>query len=363
MCVSAMVPMLACPAVPPTEYNIDTVVGGGPYPYTDGVAALQAGLNYPSGITLDRATGDLFVMSGYNQISHYVAASKTLHALPVSSTYVSSGITLYEDNLYYFNSNDPGYLARIPKGSSAGNVPQTMVMTGMCRPIGNVAFDGHGSMYYGVRTGSCSNFAGVKRLNLTTPEAPPSVVWTLTASQNCALYNLRLKGGYLYLSCLDGHFIARKNLATGQVLELVPEATGIRPRGLDVDAWGNVVFATDAYGTNLSYSHRIMRVSATGALTTLAGTGAEGTTPNGDGGLATLAKLGAPEDLVMDQSTGVIYFTDTLQKLVRKLTPKTIPAPPQLSGEHHALHQVHAAGPCNRPRAYACMHMTCLVTH
>ncbi len=84
--------------------------------------------------------------------------------------------------------------------------------------------------------------------------------------------------------------------------------------GIDVDAAGNLYVPCSA-------SARIRKVSTTGIITTIAGTGTGGF--SGDGGPATAAKINGPVDVVVDIYGG-IYFTDQANHRVRLISGGTI---------------------------------------
>jgi len=79
--------------------------------------------------------------------------------------------------------------------------------------------------------------------------------------------------------------------------------------GLAVDASGNVYIADNG-------NHRICKVNSLGIITTIAGTGAAGS--SGDGGPATAAKLNAPYDVDVD-GAGNIYIADRGNHEIRKI--------------------------------------------
>ena len=81
------------------------------------------------------------------------------------------------------------------------------------------------------------------------------------------------------------------------------------PTNTSVDKLGNV-YVTDRY------SHQIRKVTPTGIISTLAGTGVIGYT--GDGGPATQAKLAYPRGVATDQ-TGNTYFVDQYNSRIRKI--------------------------------------------
>jgi trimeric autotransporter adhesin len=93
------------------------------------------------------------------------------------------------------------------------------------------------------------------------------------------------------------------------------------PEGIGVDPLGNVYIAD-------SFNFRIRVVTTAGIIFTYAGTGVPGY--SGDGGVATKARLSVPEgDLAVDANN--VYFTDTLNQRVRRITggpPPVIPETP-----------------------------------
>jgi hypothetical protein len=92
------------------------------------------------------------------------------------------------------------------------------------------------------------------------------------------------------------------------------EAILDEPRGLAMDAAGNFFFSERA-------RHRVRRVdAATGVITTVAGTGIAGF--QGDGGHATLAQLNAPASLALDPA-GFLYIGDAGNARIRRVALAT----------------------------------------
>ena len=83
------------------------------------------------------------------------------------------------------------------------------------------------------------------------------------------------------------------------------------PLGVAVDSAGNLYVADTS-------SNRIRKVTPAGVITTVAGTGAAGF--SGDGGQATSAQLDSPRGIAVD-SAGSLYITDTYNRRIRKVTP------------------------------------------
>jgi sugar lactone lactonase YvrE len=81
------------------------------------------------------------------------------------------------------------------------------------------------------------------------------------------------------------------------------------PADVVLDGSGNILFSD-------SGNNRIRKISKTGIITTIVGTGAAGYT--GDGGPATSAEINGPGGLALD-SSGNLFFGDTSNQVVRKV--------------------------------------------
>jgi uncharacterized protein (TIGR03437 family) len=85
-----------------------------------------------------------------------------------------------------------------------------------------------------------------------------------------------------------------------------------------VDGAGNLFIATGDYEELTVVNHRIRKVSPSGIITTVAGSGAPGF--SGDGWLATSAELSFPSAVAVD-GAGNVYVADALNDVVRILRP------------------------------------------
>jgi uncharacterized protein (TIGR03437 family) len=82
------------------------------------------------------------------------------------------------------------------------------------------------------------------------------------------------------------------------------------PTGLALDKSGNLYIADLA-------NNVIRKVSTSGTISTIAGSGTQGY--SGNGGAATSARLSGPQDVAVD-SSGNVYIADTLNSVVREVT-------------------------------------------
>ncbi len=96
-------------------------------------------------------------------------------------------------------------------------------------------------------------------------------------------------------------------------------ATFYYPAGLTMDATGNIYVVDE-------WNNRIRKISASGIVSTIAGTGSTGFMNggySGDGGAATAAQINFPTDIKIDAS-GNLIFCDNGNKRIRKITPAGI---------------------------------------
>lgn len=83
------------------------------------------------------------------------------------------------------------------------------------------------------------------------------------------------------------------------------------PNGVAVDGSGNVYVAD-------SGNHTIRKISATGAVSTVAGSAGQSGTADGIGAAA---RLNNPSGIAIDANTGNLYVADTGNSTIRKITP------------------------------------------
>ena len=93
------------------------------------------------------------------------------------------------------------------------------------------------------------------------------------------------------------------------------------PLAVAVDISGNVYISD-------TWSYKIRMVTSTGIITTLAGTGAQGS--NGDSGMATSAQLSTPYGVSVDKS-GNLYIADFYNNKIRMVSQPQPSAMPSTS--------------------------------
>lgn len=114
----------------------------------------------------------------------------------------------------------------------------------------------------------------------------------------------------LLIADLGGR-VRKWDRATGAVTTVYSGGGG--PVGMDFDSKGNLYVALYA-------SNYIVKVSPQGAVTTIAGTGERAF--SGDGGPATVAKVGGPHGLAIDAADNVV-FCDWYNGRIRKISAAT----------------------------------------
>ncbi len=131
--------------------------------------------------------------------------------------------------------------------------------------------------------------------------------------------------GNLYVADTDNHRIRRLDASTGRVTtyagtgqpgSAIDGSQAVQqpldsPSGIAFDRQGNLYIADTG-------NHRIRRVSRNGVITTVAGSGVQGFF--GDNLPAIQARLNTPRDVAVD-AAGNIYFTDTANHRVRRVSP------------------------------------------
>jgi hypothetical protein len=276
---------------------VTTVAGDGSYGFSgDGGPATAAELWDPQGLAVD-AAGNLYIADFYNNRIRKVTPQGIISTVAGYGTYGFSGDGGGATHAWFegptavaVNAAGDIYIADSGNDRIREVTPRWGEITTVAGD-GTQGYTGDGGSGVDAEiddpTGLAVNAAGdvfiADSVNNVIRELLPSGVITTFAGDGTAGYNG------------DG------GAATGAELS--------SPTGVAVDAAGDV-FVADT-GNN-----RIREISTAGTITTVAGSGALGST--GDGGPADWARLSAPSGVAVDAS-GVVWIADTGNNRIRRV--------------------------------------------
>lgn len=273
---------------------ITTVAGTGEQGFAgDGGAATSALLDSPAGVAVD-AAGNIYIADTHNNRIRKVSGGTI-------STIAGTGAASFSGDSGAATAatlNHPTALAV----DGAGNLYIADTDNHRIRKISGaiittVAGDGEQSFS---GDGGAATAAGLDSPNGVAVDGAGSIYIGDTHNQRVRVVN---SGGTI--STLAGN----SSKSYGGDGGAATSATLARPRGLSVDAAGNIYVAD-------SDNNRIRLIATTGKITTAAGNGSQGF--GGDGGAATDATLDTPRVPAVE-AAGVFALSDTHNNLVRKV--------------------------------------------
>lgn len=276
---------------------ITTVAGTGTVGYTgDGGQAINAKLNTPNQLAFD-AAGNLFIAEDYNNIVRKVSTTGVI------STVAGTGISGF--------SGDGG-----------------LAINATLNRVNGIAVDAAGNLFicdadnFRIRkvntAGIISTIAGIG-VDGHTGDGGLATTAEIGYASNIQVDAI----GNVYIAAQANSFSVRKINTSGIISTIA--GTGVNGNSGDGGqanlAQLNAVSAICFDGNGNLYlssfgGFRIKKVSTSGIITTIAGTGGFGS--NGDGGLATAAQVLYPYGLVVD-ATGNLFFCESANNKIRRV--------------------------------------------
>ncbi len=336
------------------------IAGDGSYQFRgDGGLATQARLNAPYSVALD-AQGVLWISDQGNTRIRQVSSSGTITTVagpagfgtPAGLSVESSGSVLVADSTGQSVRRLTGSALSLAAGNNAqgfsgDGLPATTSLLAL--PQGVVS--GPGGIFFIADTGNHRirrvNAAGI----LSTVAGNGVRGWNGDGAAGAVSLDtpsaLALDAAGNLFFADTGNNRIRKLTPNGQVVTVAGAQTGTwalnAPRGVAVDKTGNIWIAD----TN---NHRILVLGSDGSLSLAAGNGYPGF--GGDGGTASGSQLNLPEGLFVDDASGSVYFADSGNQRIRRLTPPPAaiteaPTSSTLTVVNAASFQTGSIAPCS----------------
>ncbi len=273
---------------------ITTVAGNGTGNYAgDGGAATNASLNRPSGVTLD-ASGNLYIADSQNYRIRKIGTNGIITTVAGKGIAVSGG-----------------------DGGTATNASFAIP--------GGVAFDASGNLYITELIGERIRMINTNGIITTVAGIgmPGKFAGDGGAATNGCLYDPICvafdASGNMYIADSNNERI-RKVATNGIITTVAGGGSGgdggtatnaelYTPSGVALNASSNLYIAD-------TFNNRLRKVDTNGIITTVAGTNAFGY--SGDGGVATNARLHAPESVACDVA-GNLYIADLGNNCIRRV--------------------------------------------
>jgi sugar lactone lactonase YvrE len=308
--------------------------------------ALEAGLDTPSGVAVDRDGNIYLTDTGNNQIrivtpdghlDRYAGRDNSTTTggpfgggsgdptVPRNATLsYPTALTIDQAGNLYFIDSGTARIRRITADGVIGNYAGTgssgsagdggPARSANLSPLG-LGIDRNGNLF--IADGANH------RLRIVT--ASDGIINTV-AGNGLVTYDprgLAVDGDYIYFSDSSNNRIRKYNVKTGEISLVAGDgqarhagdgdsaltASVSRPRGIAFDASGNLYIAD-------SGNHRVRKIGSDGKISTVAGNGT-GAADDDDGLSATNAALYEPDDVAVD-STGAIYVVERMAHRIRR---------------------------------------------
>src|SRR5664279_2572581 len=280
----------------------------------DGGPAVSAQLNAPQGLALD-AAGNLYIADALNN------RVRMVNPQGIITTFAGNGLT-----------NPPGFWGdtglatdaslHLPTGLavdssgkvyiavSADNTVRVVTTDGVINIFAGAGYKGYYGDYAKDSISGIVSSTGVATVaGLTNPQdiaIGPSGSLLIADTGNATIRKVDSTGVITTISGNGNVGISGDDVATTLAM--------VAPFGVAVDSAGNVYVAE--YGSN-----RIRKIDTSGKITTAVGDGNQGFA--GDGGAPNKVEMSLPTSVVVD-SSGNLYFADSLNNRIRKLAGSTV---------------------------------------
>ena len=277
--------------------DISTVAGNGTPGFSgDGSDPTKAQMNSPTGVALDSA-GNLYIADSLNCRIRKVASGGSI------STFAGNG------TLSYSGDGGPASKAQLntPQGVAADAAGNLYVADTLNNVVRKVSLNGTISNFAGNGgAGSAGDGGAATSAQLNGPQGlavDASGNLFIADTMNAKVRKVSASG---VISTVAGSgtpgYGGDGGAAASAQLNL--------PFGVAVDSSGNLYIAD--FGNS-----RVRKVSASGAIATVAGNGSAGY--SGDGGPAAKAQLTGPQGVAVD-AAGNLYIADTENNAIREVT-------------------------------------------
>ena len=257
------------------------------------------------GLAINGSTGDLY----------FTVTQHAIYRIPNtnSSNYPGQDPTYSSPNDGNIETNNR--MAGL-RGTSGSSDNTTGTSARLNTPLGMDVDAANGFLYVADKDNS-----RIRKISLTSPYAVTTVSTSgVTISQpedvvvdpNGVLFLTSTTANVIYRIGTDGVVTNFAGNATAGYLD--GQGTAARfsdPRGIDMDAAGNL-YVADGSGT-----HAIRKITASGYVSTLAGsgTGLSGTTE----GVGTSARFNVPMEVIVDRTNSLLFVGDNVNDKVRKV--------------------------------------------
>jgi uncharacterized protein (TIGR03437 family) len=285
---------------PCVSLYIITAVGNGVLGFAgDGGQAVKAEINQASGVAVD-SSGAIYIADAFNYRIRKVDASGVITTIAGSGVFSYSGdggpatsAQLFAPHAAAVDLNGNLFIA-----DSSNNVVREVTSKGVISTIAGTGTAG---------SSGDNGPATAAQLNLPLGVAVDLSGNVFVADSSNARVR-KISNGTITAYAGNGTpgYSGNGGSATAATLNT--------PVGLAVDKSGNLYIADQ--GNNV-----VRMVSAAGIISTFAGNGTQGY--SGNGGPATSAQLNGPQGVAVD-SSGNVYIADTLNSVIREVTPNGI---------------------------------------